>query len=103
MVAMCLSRGPSPTLLQVDMEVCPRRILVSNLPRMDEELLRNKLEIHFSKKKNGGGEVDCCEMRRDIWSVVITFLEENGESLAHQVRPTSQMFPLMDFLPSASG
>lgn len=63
--------------------MCPRRILVSNLPRMDEEMLLNKLEIHFSKKKNGGSEVEACELRRDTWAVVITFVEKGGESVAH--------------------
>lgn len=64
--------------------MCPHRILVSNLPRIDEEMLLNKLEIHFSKKKNGGGEVESCELRRDIWTVVITFVEKDGESGARQ-------------------
>lgn len=66
----------------MDTDVCPRRILVSNLPRMDEEMLLNKLEIHFSKTKNGGGEVETCELRRDMWTVVITFVRKDGESVA---------------------
>lgn len=82
--------------------MCPRRILVSNLPRMDEETLLNKLEIHFSKKRNGGGEVEFCELRGDIWTVVITFVDKDGESVAHQLRLASrQMFPLTDLLPSS--
>lgn len=82
--------------------MCPRRILVSNLPRMDEEMLLNKLEIHFSKRKNGGGEVESCELRRDIWTVVITFMEKDGEYVAHQLSVAShQMFPLTDLLPSS--
>lgn len=84
-LSVCLHHCPSSYLLQVDTDVCPHRILVSNLPRMDEEMLLNKLEIHFSKKKNGGSEVEACELRRDTWAVVITFVEKGGESVAHQL------------------
>lgn len=66
-------------LLQIDSEVCPRRVLVSSLPRMDTETLLNKLEIHFSKSKNGGGEVDACDFLPDSGTVVIAFVEEHGE------------------------
>lgn len=64
---------------QVDTQVCSRRILISNLPKMDLEMLLNKLEIHFSKKRNGGGEVDSCEMMADTWTVVIAFVDADGE------------------------
>lgn len=88
----------------MDTEVCPRRVQVSNLPRMDEDTLLNKLEIHFSKSRNGGGEVEACDLRRDIWTVVITFMDKNGESVAHQLSSASQqMFSLTDLLPSTSG
>lgn len=66
-----------PRRMEVDTYVCPRRVLFSNLPRMDEDTLLNKLEIHFSKRKNRGGEVECCELRRDSWTVVLTFLEKD--------------------------
>ncbi|XP_076608624.1 interferon-induced 35 kDa protein [Chaetodon auriga] len=66
-----------PSLVEIDSEVCPRRILISNLPRMDTETLLNKLEIHFSKRRNGGGEVDNCEMMPDSWTVVLTFVEKD--------------------------
>lgn len=46
---------------------------------MDVETLLNKLEIHFSKRKNGGGEVDTCEMMLDSWTVVLTFVEKHSE------------------------
>ncbi|XP_070837363.1 interferon-induced 35 kDa protein [Chaetodon trifascialis] len=65
-----------PSLVEIDSEVCPHRILISNLPRMDEETLLNKLEIHFSKSRNGGGEVDSCEMMADSWTVVLAFVEK---------------------------
>ncbi|XP_070779222.1 interferon-induced 35 kDa protein isoform X2 [Enoplosus armatus] len=66
-----------PKLVEIDSEVCSQRILISNLPKMDIVPLLDKLEIHFSKKKNGGGEVDTCEMLPDSGTVVLTFLENN--------------------------
>lgn len=66
-----------PTLVEIDSEVCPQRILISNLPKMDTEPLLNKLEIHFSKTKNGGGEVDECEMLADSGTVVLTFVDKH--------------------------
>ncbi|GAA6229849.1 interferon-induced 35 kDa protein [Lates japonicus] len=66
-----------PRLVEINSEVCPRRILISDLPKMDTEMMLNKLEIHFSKRKNGGGEVEDCEMLPDSGTVVLTFLEEN--------------------------
>ena len=69
----------SAAVSQIDTEVCPRRILISNLPKMDTEILLNKLEIHFSKSKNGGGEVDECEMLSDSGNVVLTFVGNNSE------------------------
>lgn len=46
---------------------------------MDTENLLNKLEIHFSKRKHRGGEVEDCEMMTDSWTVVLTFVENDGE------------------------
>ncbi|XP_053194908.1 interferon-induced protein 35 [Scomber japonicus] len=66
-----------PSLVEIDTQVCPHRILISNLPKMDTDTLLNKLEIHFSKSKNGGGEVDECEMLTDSGTVVLTFVENN--------------------------
>ncbi|KAF7227526.1 transcript variant X3 [Nothobranchius furzeri] len=66
-----------PSLVEIDSEVCPRRILLSNLPKMNTEILLNKLEIHFSKTKNGGGEVDVCDYLPDSGTVVIVFIKEN--------------------------
>ncbi|XP_072224927.1 interferon-induced 35 kDa protein [Leuresthes tenuis] len=66
-----------PSLVEIDSEVCSRRVLISNLPKMDMDTLVNKLEIHFSKRKNGGGEVDTCEFLSDSGTVVISFLENN--------------------------
>ncbi|XP_069021609.1 interferon-induced 35 kDa protein [Embiotoca jacksoni] len=63
-----------PRVVEIDTEVCPQRILISNLPKMNTVALQN-LEIHFSKTKNGGGEVDTCEMLSDSGTVVITFVK----------------------------
>ncbi|XP_040010771.1 interferon-induced protein 35 [Xiphias gladius] len=66
-----------PKLVEIDSEVCPRRVLISNLPEMDTEAMLNKLEIHFSKRRHGGGEVDNCVMLPDSRTVVMTFVENN--------------------------
>lgn len=66
-----------PTLVEIDSEVSPQHILISDLPKMDTEKLLNKLEIHFSKSKHGGGEVDKCEMLHDSGTVVLSFVENN--------------------------
>ncbi|CAJ1076377.1 interferon-induced 35 kDa protein [Xyrichtys novacula] len=67
----------TPSLVEIQSEVSPRCILISNLPRMDTEPLLNKLEIHFSKTKNGGGEVEDREFLPDSGTVVITFLKSD--------------------------
>ncbi|MEQ2296732.1 hypothetical protein AMECASPLE_027562, partial [Ameca splendens] len=82
-----------PSLVEIDTEICPQRVLISNLPKMDTETMQNKLEIHFSKSKNGGGEVDCCEFLPDSGTVVITFVEKNiaerlTETEHHEVKLT---------------
>uniref|UniRef100_UPI0037E7520E interferon-induced 35 kDa protein n=1 Tax=Semicossyphus pulcher TaxID=241346 RepID=UPI0037E7520E len=66
-----------PKLVEIESEVCPRRILISNLPKMDTEPLLMKLEIHFSKTKHGGGEVDDREFLPDSGTVVLTFLRKD--------------------------
>lgn len=63
-----------PKVVEIDTDICPRRILISNLPKMDIDTLMNNLEIHFSKSKHGGGEVDECEMLPDSGNVVLTFV-----------------------------
>ncbi|KAM7387415.1 hypothetical protein PAMA_009843 [Pampus argenteus] len=73
-----------PTSVEIDSEVCPWRILISDLPEMDTDTLLNKLEIHFSKSKNGGGEVDECEMLPDSGTVVLTFVDKKvAKGLTH--------------------
>lgn len=63
----------------METQVCPRRILVSNLPKEEpEDRALDKLDIYFSKKKNGGGEVEDTDMLHDSGTVVITFVDDNG-------------------------
>lgn len=66
-----------PKSVQVAAEVCPRRILVSNLPQMDRQTLEDKLDIHFSKSRNQGGEVESCQVLPDSGHAVITFLHDH--------------------------
>uniref|UniRef100_UPI003AAC2780 interferon-induced 35 kDa protein n=1 Tax=Centroberyx gerrardi TaxID=166262 RepID=UPI003AAC2780 len=63
-----------PSQVEIDTQVCPQRILISNLPTMDSETLLNKLEIHFSKTPHGGGEVQECDLLHDSGTVVLTFV-----------------------------
>ncbi|XP_028842179.1 interferon-induced 35 kDa protein [Denticeps clupeoides] len=66
-----------PDFVMMDTQVCPRRILVSSLPKREEERTMDKLQIHFSRKKNGGGEVEDIDMLHDSGNVVITFVESD--------------------------
>ncbi|XP_076852790.1 interferon-induced 35 kDa protein [Brachyhypopomus gauderio] len=67
-----------PVSVEMDTQVCPRRILVSNLPRTEsEERILDKLEIHFSKSRNGGGEVEDIDMLHDSGNAVITFMDNS--------------------------
>ncbi|XP_061568664.1 interferon-induced protein 35 [Cololabis saira] len=71
-----------PSLVEIDSDVCHRRILVSDLPAMDTDTLLNKLEIHFSKSKHGGGEVDSCEFLADSGTAAIAFV---GDGIAKRL------------------
>lgn len=67
-----------PDYVEMETQVCPHRILVSNLPKEEaEDRVLDKLDIHFSKKKNGGGEVEDTDMLHDSGTVVITFVDDN--------------------------
>ncbi|XP_016332398.1 interferon-induced 35 kDa protein isoform X2 [Sinocyclocheilus anshuiensis] len=67
-----------PSYVEMETQVCPRRILVSNLPKEEpEDRVLDKLDIHFSRKKNGGGEVEDRDMLHDSGTVVITFVDDN--------------------------
>ncbi|XP_053309608.1 interferon-induced 35 kDa protein [Spea bombifrons] len=62
--------------LSLDMSMCSRKILVSNLPSMAEDNLMDKLELFFSKGRNGGGEVEGREFLADSKSVILKFFED---------------------------
>ncbi|KAF0032975.1 hypothetical protein F2P81_015265 [Scophthalmus maximus] len=66
-----------PSLVEIASEVCPQRMLISDLPEMDTETLLNKLDIHFHRRINGGGEVEGCEFLPDSGTVVLTFVDDN--------------------------
>uniref|UniRef100_A0A8C3UQM2 Interferon induced protein 35 n=1 Tax=Catharus ustulatus TaxID=91951 RepID=A0A8C3UQM2_CATUS len=55
-----------------------RSILLSALPSLDitREALLDKLELFFSKKKNGGSEVESREFLEDSDQVVMTFTQD---------------------------
>uniref|UniRef100_A0A3B1K378 Interferon-induced protein 35 n=1 Tax=Astyanax mexicanus TaxID=7994 RepID=A0A3B1K378_ASTMX len=65
-----------PVGVEMDTQVCPQRILVSDLPKkMSVEKILDKLEIHFSKGRNGGGEVEDIDMLEDSGNVVVAFVD----------------------------
>lgn len=53
---------------------------MSALPSLDisKEALLDKLELFFSKKKNGGSEVESREFLEDSDQVVLTFSQDGG-------------------------
>lgn len=65
---------------QIKLTRSSRSILVSDLPSLGipEEALLDKLELFFSKTKNGGGEVEKREFLDDTGQVVLTFVEDGG-------------------------
>ncbi|XP_064380899.1 interferon-induced 35 kDa protein isoform X2 [Dromaius novaehollandiae] len=67
-----------PSALEISLSRSCRRILVSGLPSLglSEEMLRDKLELFFSKTKNGGGEVESLEFLDDAGQVVLSFVQE---------------------------
>ncbi|XP_023646392.1 interferon-induced 35 kDa protein homolog [Paramormyrops kingsleyae] len=73
-----------PSHIEMDIYECPRCILISNLPKdVEESRLLDRLELHFGKTRNGGGEVETTEMLEDS-NVVIKFL--NGDVTEGLVR-----------------
>lgn len=53
---------------------------MSDLPSLDisKEALLDKLELFFSKTKNGGSEVESREFLEDSRQVVLTFTQDGG-------------------------
>ncbi|NXQ42171.1 IN35 protein, partial [Catharus fuscescens] len=69
---------PLPSALEIRLTPSQRSILLSALPSLDitREALLDKLELFFSKKKNGGSEVESREFLEDSDQVVITFTQD---------------------------
>ncbi|NWU67036.1 IN35 protein, partial [Pterocles burchelli] len=67
-----------PSALEISLARSSRSILVSDLPSLGipEEALLDKLELFFSKTKNGGGEVESREFLDDSGQVVLTFAQD---------------------------
>ncbi|XP_068023148.1 interferon-induced 35 kDa protein isoform X2 [Melanerpes formicivorus] len=67
-----------PSALEMGLTLSSRRMLVSGLPSLGipEEALLDKLELFFSKTKNGGGEVESIEFLDDPGRVMVTFAED---------------------------
>ncbi|XP_066061065.1 interferon-induced 35 kDa protein isoform X1 [Chamaea fasciata] len=67
-----------PSALEFRLTQRSRSILVSDLPSLDisKEALLDKLELFFSKKKNGGSEVESRDFLEDSDQVVLTFRED---------------------------
>ncbi|XP_064030187.1 interferon-induced 35 kDa protein isoform X2 [Pogoniulus pusillus] len=67
-----------PSALEMGLTQSSRSILVSDLPILSipEEALLDKLELFFSKTKNGGGEVESREFLDDSGQVMLTFAED---------------------------
>ncbi|XP_054579286.1 N-myc-interactor [Eptesicus fuscus] len=61
---------------QVSVEVSKMKVNVTEIPgELPENQMRDKLELSFSKSRNGGGEVECVEYDKQAGSAVITFVE----------------------------
>ncbi|NWV31945.1 IN35 protein, partial [Grantiella picta] len=67
-----------PSALEMRLTQSSRSILVSDLPSLDisEDDLLDKLELFFSKTKNGGSEVESREFLGDSGLVVLTFTQD---------------------------
>ncbi|NXM80079.1 IN35 protein, partial [Oenanthe oenanthe] len=66
---------PLPSALEIRLTPSRRSILLSALPSLDisREALLDKLELFFSKTKNGGSEVESREFLEDSDQVMLTF------------------------------
>uniref|UniRef100_A0A8C2T3D4 Interferon induced protein 35 n=1 Tax=Coturnix japonica TaxID=93934 RepID=A0A8C2T3D4_COTJA len=67
-----------PSALEIGLTRGSRSILVSGLPSLGipEDILLDKLELFFSKTKNGGSEVESREFLDDCGQVVLTFTRD---------------------------
>ncbi|XP_005059734.1 PREDICTED: interferon-induced 35 kDa protein [Ficedula albicollis] len=69
---------PLPSALEIRLTPSRRSILLSALPCLEisREALLDKLELFFSKTKNGGSEVESREFLEDSDQVVLTFAQD---------------------------
>ncbi|XP_056368040.1 interferon-induced 35 kDa protein [Oenanthe melanoleuca] len=69
---------PLPSALEIRLTPSRRSILLSALPSLDisREALLDKLELFFSKTKNGGSEVESREFLEDSDQVMLTFVQD---------------------------
>ncbi|NXY51804.1 IN35 protein, partial [Ceuthmochares aereus] len=67
-----------PSFLEIGLTWSSRSILLSGLPDLSipKDILLDKLELFFSKTKNGGGEVESSEFLDDASQVVLTFVQD---------------------------
>ncbi|NWS30121.1 IN35 protein, partial [Polioptila caerulea] len=67
-----------PSAMEIRLIQSSRSILVSDLPRLNisKEAMLDKLELFFSKTKNGGSEVESREFLEDSDQVVLTFTHD---------------------------
>ncbi|NWI04710.1 IN35 protein, partial [Tichodroma muraria] len=67
-----------PSALEIRLTRSSRSILLSDLPSLNisKEALLDKLELFFSKTKNGGSEVESREFLEDSDQVVLTFTQD---------------------------
>ncbi|NWS62113.1 IN35 protein, partial [Chunga burmeisteri] len=67
-----------PSALEIRLTRSSRSIILSELPSLGipEEALLDKLELFFSKTKNGGGEVESREFLDTPGQVVLTFAQD---------------------------
>ncbi|XP_004636735.1 N-myc-interactor [Octodon degus] len=61
---------------QVHVEVSKVKIIVTEIPDgLPEDQMRDKLELSFSKSRNGGGEVESVDYDKQSRRAVVTFVE----------------------------
>ncbi|NXP56015.1 IN35 protein, partial [Heliornis fulica] len=72
-----------PSALEIGLMQSSRSILLSDLPNLGilQETLLDKLELFFSKTKNGGGEVEHREFLDDSGQVLLTFAKDGVAKL----------------------
>ncbi|XP_072927640.1 interferon-induced 35 kDa protein [Hemitrygon akajei] len=67
---------PTVEEIEIQTKVCKYRVLISEVPKfLATDQMLDKLELHFGKQKNNGGEVDNIEFLEDSGNVVITFAD----------------------------